>query len=85
MTKNASWLKVHSGILCDKSQHTVIAELDVIDDNEVVMIRSMSHEFFLTEKIIFEDRDAAYNFIRNFSRDYARDFLTKLYYETVSK
>ena len=44
---------------------------------EIVTIQSMINEFYLSEKIIFENRDAAYDFIKLYNTAMAKSFLNR--------
>lgn len=49
--------------------------------NEVVSIQSMMNEYFLIEKVKFESRDAAYDFIKDYTVSMATSFLNRTAYE----
>ena len=65
-----------------KDQYQIVLYLDNIDDTECVIIRSMLNEYYLIQKIIFEQRDDAYLFIQCFNEDYAKLFFESQAYST---
>lgn len=50
------------------------------DEKEVVEIRAMYCEYYLIEEVIFENRDAAYDFIRNYTVKMAKSFVDRQIY-----
>jgi hypothetical protein len=72
------WLKTLS-VNFKKQQLQVVLFLDGENDDSkpVVVVKSMLNEFFLEEQIIFEDRDKAYDFIKNYPLSMAIAFITR--------
>lgn len=52
-----------------------------MSDKEEVVIRSMLNECYLIEKVLFENRDAAYDFIKDFTITMGKSFVTRTAYE----
>lgn len=50
------------------------------DANDVVTTQSMVNEFFLIEKVIFENRDAAYDYIKHYTAAMAKAFVNRTAY-----
>ncbi len=85
--KNSNyWINVQKCTI-NKSEYTVIAFLsDTSDDGkEMVQLRTMANEFYLEQNIHFDERDSAYEFIRNFSSTYAKEFLLRTYGDQASE
>jgi len=50
---------------------------DELEDKCVVAIQSMYCEWFLYEEVLFECRDAAYEFIKHYSKALGKDFVIR--------
>lgn len=60
----------------------VLVYLSNTKDNgkEVVKIRAMYYEYHIIEKVIFQDRDSAYDFIKDFTLKMAKSFVERRIY-----
>ena len=50
---------------------------NTLDDKEEVRVQAMLNEFYLIESILFESRDAAYDFIANYPASMAKAFVLR--------
>ena len=76
------WTKTIDVDFLKRKEQVQVWLSDTGDDGqtEIVTIQSMINEFYLLEKIIFENRDAAYDFIKLFNTSLAKSFLNRAAY-----
>ena len=66
-----------------RKHYDVLVWLSGESDGRVdVTIQSMANEYFLMEKITFDDRDSAYDFIKHYPASMAKAFLIRQGYDT---
>lgn len=58
-------------------EYVLVFLSDSGENEETVTVQSMVNEYFLVEKITFEDRDKAYDFIECYTSTMAKKFLLR--------